>query len=477
MISLIKNYYKVLEVSETASDDELKKSYRRLAKMYHPDLNENSKEAEEKFKEIGEAYKVLSNPQKRKQYDMGTYNPVNQTTNTATTSNDNAYNIFNGIFQNDIKRYNEERKDYIKFLDEMEVEFNEYNRSLKKEKENAINSVWSLLTAFDCFYQKKVKIRNELNDLKRNVSAFDDFLTFFEETQQEIKQYGFNFNSYNQYIEPSQRGVISADVYSNLKSQIRKQLYDLKRKVNEFDEYMQFLDEMEERFNQFNKTIKKVKENAKEKRGKMSVEQIYAEKRDIREELSKIERNANAFDEFSKYYLKANQEIKTLYGKKLTNLDKYLDQKNRVSFDPEVFIEKRREIRDIISNLSIEKNKKLNHLREELEKRNLDVNAYLAARNTDELTIPISSIETILQSMKLIDQINATLVPFGMTFEDFLKLRGKLLIDMKYKELLSINDAINNYINNTGEINFADIYSIDLEENDVEAEIGKNEKK
>lgn len=473
---MIKNYYKVLEVSETASDDELKKSYRRLAKMYHPDLNENSKEAEEKFKEIGEAYKVLSNPQKRKQYDMGTYNPVNQTTNTATTSNDNAYNIFNAIFQNDIKRYNEERKDYIKFLDEMEVEFNEYNRSLKKEKENAINSVWSLLTAFD-FYQKKVKIRNELNDLKRNVSAFDDFLTFFEEAQQEIKQYGFNFDSYNQYIEPSQRGVISADVYSNLKSQIRKQLYDLKRKVNEFDEYMQFLDEMEEKFNQFNKTIKKVKENAKEKRGKMSVEQIYAEKRDIREELSKIERNARAFDEFSKYYLKANQEIKTLYGKKLTNLDKYLDPKNRVSFDPEVFIEKERKIRDIISDLSIEKTKKLNHLREELEKRNLDVNAYLAARNTDELTIPISSIETILQSMKLIDQINATLVPFGITFEDFLKLRGKLLIDMKYKELLSINDAINNYINNTEEINFADIDSIDLEENDVEAEIGKNEKK
>ena len=64
-----KDYYKSLEVSKTATADEIKKSYRKLARKYHPDVNPNNKAAEEKFKEISEAYEVLSNPENRKKYD------------------------------------------------------------------------------------------------------------------------------------------------------------------------------------------------------------------------------------------------------------------------------------------------------------------------------------------------------------------------------------------------------------------------
>jgi molecular chaperone DnaJ len=64
------DFYKVLGVSENASGDELKKAYRALAKKYHPDANSGNKSAEEKFKEISEAYDVLSDVQKRKQYDQ-----------------------------------------------------------------------------------------------------------------------------------------------------------------------------------------------------------------------------------------------------------------------------------------------------------------------------------------------------------------------------------------------------------------------
>ncbi len=63
------NYYKVLGVPENATQEEIKKAYRKLALKYHPDRNRGNKEAEEKFKEITEAYEVLSDPQKRAQYD------------------------------------------------------------------------------------------------------------------------------------------------------------------------------------------------------------------------------------------------------------------------------------------------------------------------------------------------------------------------------------------------------------------------
>ncbi|GIV44533.1 MAG: hypothetical protein KatS3mg035_1656 [Bacteroidia bacterium] len=64
-----RDYYEVLGVSKNASQDEIKKAYRKLALKYHPDQNPGDKEAEEKFKEITEAYSVLSDEQKKSMYD------------------------------------------------------------------------------------------------------------------------------------------------------------------------------------------------------------------------------------------------------------------------------------------------------------------------------------------------------------------------------------------------------------------------
>ncbi len=66
------DHYKTLGVSKNASQDEIKKAYRKLARQYHPDRNAGNKQAEERFKEISQAHDVLGDPDKRKQYDRGT---------------------------------------------------------------------------------------------------------------------------------------------------------------------------------------------------------------------------------------------------------------------------------------------------------------------------------------------------------------------------------------------------------------------
>src|ERR1700683_5180129 len=64
-----RDYYEVLGVARGASDEDIKKSFRKLARLYHPDVAKTKKGAEDKFKEINEAYEVLSDPAKRKKYD------------------------------------------------------------------------------------------------------------------------------------------------------------------------------------------------------------------------------------------------------------------------------------------------------------------------------------------------------------------------------------------------------------------------
>ena len=89
------DYYNILNVSKTASQDEIKKAYRKLAIKWHPDKNKNNLEAEEKFKEISEAYDVLSNEQKRTTYDQFGHDVAN---NANGDFHSDPFDIFNSFF-------------------------------------------------------------------------------------------------------------------------------------------------------------------------------------------------------------------------------------------------------------------------------------------------------------------------------------------------------------------------------------------
>lgn len=67
---MTRNYYEILEIDKNATQEEIKKAYRKLSLKYHPDKNRGNKEAEEKFKEINKAYQILSDPQTKSIYDI-----------------------------------------------------------------------------------------------------------------------------------------------------------------------------------------------------------------------------------------------------------------------------------------------------------------------------------------------------------------------------------------------------------------------
>lgn len=101
----MQNYYDILNLKKEASPDEIKKSYRKLAREYHPDKNQGDTKKEEMFKLINEAYSTLSDEEKRKAYDLRIFNKDNKSNNFNSNKTSNTQKTNSGTFDmNDFEK-------------------------------------------------------------------------------------------------------------------------------------------------------------------------------------------------------------------------------------------------------------------------------------------------------------------------------------------------------------------------------------
>ncbi len=123
-----KNYYKILEVPEDATQEVIKKSFRKLAKKYHPDTNSGNQEAAQKFQEINEAYSILGDEEKKKSYDeqrkYGSQSQAKQGSNSKAGRAGKTANPFQGFSQSNFK---------MDFGDMMFEELNGKNKQSSKQ--------------------------------------------------------------------------------------------------------------------------------------------------------------------------------------------------------------------------------------------------------------------------------------------------------------------------------------------------------
>ena len=148
----MKDYYKILNVSINANNDEIKKAFRALAKKYHPDRNPDDKDALAKFQEVNEAYEVLSNEESRKKYDQNISGFKSRNNDRETTNKNNKSNSDNKKYQ-DKSESMENLNKYFESFFGFNANSNDINKDKLKKEKNPIDTS----RMFDSFFNLKKK--------------------------------------------------------------------------------------------------------------------------------------------------------------------------------------------------------------------------------------------------------------------------------------------------------------------------------
>lgn len=490
------NYYAVLGVSKTSTEKEIQKAYHELAKKYHPDANPDNENAEEKFKEISAAYDVLRDPAKRKKYDSLNEPkvdkaPFNEKDDSFEFSwNQKAYTNFensknqaeresyikfldemelklnkygytleyerNHAFQNDLfyllfgydrNQFKKELKEFIKFLDEMEFKINKYGFSLKKAKHDI--NIFGMDILGNNFAEMKKSVNDEFVALKNNVEAFDQFVEFFQKTEPKFLEYGFDLDNVKNFLDVSLRGKKNARFYLDLTIKIENKLRDLPLISCEYNKYLNTLDELAPEFDKYDKKI--VQEKKKDLASLKKLDSLDLSKKvlGLHQLLRTLRRKAQAFDEFSLYFTKVRQEMYSLHNKKINMslFEPYLDSKNRVLFAPEIFEEKKKIIEKHLFKLREKRYELLIQVRVDVEIHGFDFDKFLEVRALNEAELTMIQLNTISESMKLIDLIKYYLNILGINFEYFMSLKKKDLLELKHNELLKMSHILEEKVN------------------------------
>jgi DnaJ-class molecular chaperone len=147
----MKDYYKILNISMEATNDEIKKAFRSLAKKYHPDRNPNDKDALRKFQEINEAYEVLSKEASKKKYD-DEKSKFKEKNNEEANSKNNKYSSNNKKYQNKGESIENLNKYFESFFG-FNASTNDINKDKLKNEENPIDTS----KMFESFFNIKKK--------------------------------------------------------------------------------------------------------------------------------------------------------------------------------------------------------------------------------------------------------------------------------------------------------------------------------
>ena len=210
--------------------------------------------------------------------------------------------------------------------------------------------------------------------------------------------------------------------------------------------------------------VKNIKDSIKGKRGILSVDEINNSIRHLNERLYILESNSNAFDDFQSFYKEVSKELKELYGAVLNGADEYLDSRNKLKFSREEYDSKRIEIYKIKLDLEIKRDNALRDLTSLLYKKGIDICKYLAVRNLDKTNVSLKQLNTMINSMNLIDQINNDITKYyGISIEELLKLRGRSIIDILNIELISLSKGLETIKEGNTNVTANDIVKIDFE--------------